>query len=70
MSLRLIKTVFTTNLEANNSSVKVYRDADWQEFVVVGRLHGEQVSTYQTDSKEDAMGTANHIVKEIQAKLG
>lgn len=56
MALRLVHTV--------NDSVKVYRDAEWQEYVV--KVNSEK--RYHTDDKQDAIVTANIIAaEEVQA---
>lgn len=49
MALRIVHKV--------NDSVKVYRDTEWQEFVV--KANGEK--RYHTDDKQDAIDTANII---------
>ena len=47
--MRLIHTV--------NADVKVYRDAEWDEYVV--KVKGKPEASYHTDDKQDALATAN-----------
>lgn len=49
--MRLIHTV--------NTDVKVYRDAEYDEYVV--KVKGKPAASYHTDDKQDAINTANLI---------
>ena len=62
MTLRLINTI-----EADNSTAKVYRDSDWNEYRVKFFIDGvHQVDAdYHTDDKADAISTAESIVKQL-----
>ena len=62
MTLRLINTV-----EDNNNTAKVYRDSDWNEYRVKFFTDGvHQVDAdYHTDDKQDAISTAESIVKQL-----
>lgn len=54
MARKLIRTYFVADREA-----KVYRDAEWNEFVVVFHDHSAvSESDYHTDDRDDAMSTA------------
>lgn len=62
MALRLINTI-----EADSNTAKVYRDSDWNEYRVKFFASGvHQVDAdYHTTSKEDAISTAESIVKQL-----
>ena len=54
MTMRLIKTL--------PNGTKVYRNAEWDEYVVKPRgTNGDDATWYFTGDKEDAMNTAQHI---------
>lgn len=52
--MRLIHTV--------NADVKVYRDAEYDEYVV--KVKGKHNASYYTNDKQDALDTANLIAAE------
>jgi len=47
------------DMETATHKQRIYRDTDWNEFVVVTRCkaNGNRVSSYHTDSEADAVGT-------------
>jgi hypothetical protein len=53
------KLITRINNEANFKTATVYFDSDWEQYQVVERATG---STYYTDDKDDAIGTAKHMV--------
>jgi len=50
---------------------KVYRNKEWDEYVVKHHVDGkhQKKADYHTSDKEDAHGTANHFIKEDDAKI-
>lgn len=60
MTLRLLAAKFN-----GAKSIKIYRDAEWQEFVVRFYQDGKELkdAEYRTDDKSDAEGTADHYLK-------
>ena len=62
MTLRLINTI-----EEGNNTAKVYKDAEWSEYRVKFFANGvHQVDAdYHTDDKQDAISTAESIVKQL-----
>lgn len=56
MARKLLQTI-TTGM----NTAKVYRDSEWNEFVVQFYQCGVKLvdASYHTDSKDDAIGTAN-----------
>ena len=58
MSKRIVKKFVVGNQE-----VRVYRDSEWDEFVVRVATDGklEEGEGYFTTDKEDAIATAKHI---------
>jgi len=64
MSKRLIKTLSSEN---GNKQAKIYRDSEWQEYIVefyIDNNKQENASSH-TDDKEDAFSTANHFVSSL-----
>ncbi len=61
MSIKLIQV---TNL--NGVKVRVTKDTQWGEFVVTVSIGGvvQEDATYYTDSKDDALGTAELMLSE------
>lgn len=59
MSLRLVTSIASGH---TNKVAKVYKDSEWQEYIVKCYHKGvEQFNaSYHTDDKDDAIGTAEH----------
>lgn len=53
--------------ESRGVVVKVYRDAEWNEYVVKLYVGGEFNGDYRTDDKQDAIDTADSIARPTQA---
>jgi hypothetical protein len=69
MSLKLVDTFSTvavdfTTMKLNALIVKIYRDTEWDEYVVRLFKNGiEQVlASYHTDDKQDALDTAQAMI--------
>ena len=55
-----------TRIEGNGGRVAyVYRDKEWEEFVVEFYVHGDELaqSEYHTDERQDAIDTAYTFVR-------
>lgn len=64
MARKLIETIKNETL---GNVAKVYRDAEWNEYVVVFCALGvkQEGADYHTDDKEDAINTARVFVAAI-----
>lgn len=49
-------------------AVLIYRDAEWNEYVVKTVIGGRSTGTYHTGDKDDAQGTATHIARRLRAQ--
>ena len=55
--------------EGPTHTVKVHRDTEWDEYrVTLVAANGDILSTYHSDDKEDAMSTAQSILKQAEPK--
>lgn len=65
MAKRLIETLKLTK-DATDHVVKVYRDSEWNEWVVIHFINGERVGGkdggYHTSDKDDAINTAISLI--------
>lgn len=59
MARKLIQTINGDH----NTCVKIYRDAEWDEYQV--DVPGHPAARYHTDSEQDALGTAQLMLGEL-----
>ena len=62
MARKIVKKI-----PAGKHEVRIYRDSEWDEYVVRVFTDGkpEQGDGYFSTEKQDAIDTANHIAKQI-----
>ena len=67
MALRKIQSMH--KLIHSRIEVKIYRDSEWDEYVVKCYTDGVQQGSYHTSDKDDAEGSAKHMLNEAHTAL-
>jgi hypothetical protein len=65
MSLKLIKNIQHTITNGDVLIAKVYRDSDWQQYIVKTLTNGKlapEAQWYYCDDREDAINTAYAMI--------